>query len=182
MPLRRTSLSGDPGAWIEPFPGAGIFLNDRYIGMQKIFYTMHFRSQTSQASDRSGVLRTTGSATGCVVSTMIRPHGLQSDIQASDGDLAFFESELRAIGPNEYEENGNITIGDESEHVLRFSTVGQGHLAQGLEPGTMAGTANWKVEGGRGQFAAARGFITSTFEITDSGERSDYHCGLILLP
>jgi hypothetical protein len=40
--------------------------------------------------------------------------------------------------------------------------------------------ASWKVEGGDGQFAAARGFITSTFTIGDSGERSDFHCGLIL--
>jgi hypothetical protein len=62
------------------------------------------------------------------------------------------------------------------------STLGQGHVTAGLEPGTMAGTASWKVEGGEGQFAAARGFITSTFTISDSGERSDFHCGLIFLP
>jgi hypothetical protein len=83
-------------------------------------------------------------------------------------------------GSDNFEENGEITFGD--EHLLRFSTVGQGHVTLGPEPGTMTGTASWKVEGGEGQFAAARGFITSTFTISDSGERSDFHCGLIFLP
>jgi len=128
------------------------------------------------------VLRTTGSATSCVVSTVIRASGVQTDLKASDGDLAFLESELRVTGPDEFQEDGTITFGDENEHVLRFSTVGQGHVSPGLEPGTMAGTASWKVDGGEGQFASARGFITSTFTITNSGERSDFHCGLIFVP
>jgi len=128
------------------------------------------------------VLRTTGSATGCVVSTVIRPSGLQTDLKASDGDLAFLDSELRVTGPDEFREDGTITFGDDSEHVLRFSTLGQGHVTPGLEPGTMAGTASWKVEGGEGQFALARGVITSTFTLSHSGERSDFLCGMIFLP
>jgi hypothetical protein len=150
--------------------------------MRKILYTMHFLGRTSPAADHSEVLRTTGSATGCVVSTSIRSSGVETDLKAAGGDLAFFESELRVTGADNFEENGEITFGDHSEHLLRFSTVGHGHVTLGLEPGIMAGTASWKVEGGEGQFAAARGFITSTFTISDSGERSDFHCGLIFLP
>jgi hypothetical protein len=150
--------------------------------MRKILYNMHFRSQTSPVVDHSDVVRTTGSATGCVVSTMIRPSGVQADLQPSDGDLAFFESELRVTGPGGFQEDGTITIGEDSEHLLRFSTVGEGHLTADVEPGMMAGTASWKVDGGEGQFAAARGFITSTFTINDTGERSDFQCGLIFLP
>ena len=149
--------------------------------MRQILYTMRFRGQTSPAAAHSQVLRTTGSATSCVVCTTIRASGVQTDLQVADGDLAFFESELRITGPDEFSEDGTITFGDESEHLLRFSTVGRGHVAPGIEPGTMAGTASWKVEGGEGQFAAARGFITSNFTINDSGERSDFHCGLIFL-
>jgi hypothetical protein len=115
------------------------------------------------------------------VSTVIRPSGVETDLHASEGELAFIESELRVTGPDEFEEDGTITFGDDNEHVLRFSTVGQGHVTTGVEPGTMAGTASWKVDGGEGQFAAARGFITSAFTISGTGERSDYHCGLIFL-
>jgi hypothetical protein len=55
-------------------------------------------------------------------------------------------------------------------------------MTQGIEPGTMAGTATWKVEGGEGQFAFARGFISTAFTISNSGERSDLLCGLIFVP
>lgn len=52
---------------------------------------------------------------------------------------------------------------------MRFSTVGPGHFKSGFEPGTIAGAASSRVESGEGQFAAARGFITSNFTVTDSG-------------
>lgn len=150
--------------------------------MKQLLYTMHFRGQTTPSADRSEVLKTTGSATSCVVSTTIGPEGVETDVKASDGELAFFESELRITGPDQYQESGEIAFGGDSEHLLRFSTLGQGHVTRDLLPDTMAGTASWSVDGGDGQFAAARGLITSTFTITGSGERSDFHCGLIFLP
>jgi len=150
--------------------------------MRKMLYSMHFRSQTSPAGNYSKMIRTTGSATGCVLSTLIQPSGVQTDLKPSAGDLAFFDSQLQMTGPDEFTEIGTIAIGDDNEHLLRFSTVGQGHVAHGLQPDTMAGAANWQVDGGEGQFAAARGFITSTFTINRTGERSDFHCGLIFLP
>jgi hypothetical protein len=150
--------------------------------MRKILYSMHFVGQVSRMADRSEVLRTSGSAASCVVSTVVRSSGVQTEFKPAVGDLAFFESELRLAGPEEFQENGEIAFGDDSGHVLRFSTLGQGHIALGLEPGVMAGTASWKVEGGEGQFSQARGFITSNFTINDAGERSDFHCGLIFVP
>jgi hypothetical protein len=150
--------------------------------MKKLLYTMHFVSQTSRTADQSTVLRTTGSATSCVITTHVLASGVQTNLQASTGDLAFFESELRLTGPEEYQEQGEIAFGDDSGHILKFSTVGQGHMQLDLEPGVMAGTASWKVEGGEGQFTEARGFITSNFTIDHSGERSDFHCGLIFIP
>ena len=150
--------------------------------MRKLHYTMHFRSRTSAASGNLGLLHTAGSAPSCVVSTFICPSGIRTDVQGTgDGGLAFFESDLRITGPEEFQEDGSITFGDESEHLLRFSTVGKGHIATGLEPGTMTGTASWRVDGGEGQFAAARGLITSAFTINGAGDRCDLHCGLIFL-
>jgi len=130
----------------------------------------------------SKLIRTTGSATSCTLSTMIRPSGMECDFTASGDDLAFLESALRITGPESFQEDGTVSLGDECEHVLRFSTLSDGHITAGLEPGAMAGTSSWKIEGGRGQFAAARGFISSTFTVSDTGELSDYHCGLIFLP
>jgi hypothetical protein len=150
--------------------------------MRKIHYAMHFLGQASRLAEQSDLLRTNGTATSCVVSTVVLPSGVQTELKAAAGDLAFFESELRLTGPAEFEENGEIAFGDDSGHLLRFSTLGKGHIALDLEPGLMACTVSWKVEGGEGQFSQAHGFITSNFTINDAGERSDFHCGLIFVP
>jgi len=150
--------------------------------MHRIVYTMHFVSQTSRNRNHDGVLRTTGSATSCTFSTVVLSSGIEANLKASEGDLAFIQTELRLTGPEQFEEKGEITFGGDSEHTLRFSTVGSGHMVPGAEPGFMAGTASWKVEGGKGQFTDAKGFITSNFTIDESGERSDFHCGLIFVP
>src|SRR5712671_6669672 len=111
------ALWADPGAMVSSvlFPGRASrpcripaiqrqLRAPRTECMRQILYNMHFRSQTSPVVDHSDVVRTTGSATGCVVSTMIRPSGVQADIKPSDGDLAFFESELRVTGPDGFRE------------------------------------------------------------------------------
>jgi hypothetical protein len=150
--------------------------------MRKIPYSMHFRGRISSAIENSKSLRTTSTAASCTIRTLVGPDGLEADIRGSQGELAFLESELRVTGPESFRERGTIAFGHQNEHVLRFSTLGEGHLHTGPEPGTMAGTVSWKIDGGDGQFASASGLISSTFTFTESGEISDFHCGLILLP
>ncbi len=128
------------------------------------------------------MLRTAGSAAGCVMRTSIRPSGLETDLKTSDGDLAFLESELRMTGADEFVESGRIAFGEDSGHALLFSTAGLGHIIAGPADGIMTGTASWIIEGGEGQFRAARGLINSTFTIDDAGQRCDFQCGLIFLP
>jgi hypothetical protein len=150
--------------------------------MRRLLYTMQMKGQASPPANQSQLVRTTGSATSCVLNTIISASGIRTELTPSDGDLAFFESELNLIGPDEFVEAGEITFGDTTEHALRFSTLGHGHLTSGFEPGTIAGAASWRVESGAGNFAGAHGFITSNFTITPSGERWDMHCGVIFLP
>jgi hypothetical protein len=150
--------------------------------MQKLLYTMQVRGRTSRPSDPSKPLRTTGSAASCILSTTISVSGVQTDLTHSDGELAFFESELRLTASDEFQEAGEITFGDGTGHILKFSTAGNGHVSPGFEPGMIAGAASWQIEGGEGQFAGARGFITSNFTITASGDRCDLHCGVVFLP
>jgi hypothetical protein len=45
---------------------------------------------------------------------------MQTDLEGSDDELAFFDSELRVTGPDEFSEDGAITFGEDSEHLLRF--------------------------------------------------------------
>ena len=149
--------------------------------MRKILYTMHFIGQTSRVAERPEALRTNSSATSCVVTTVVLSSGVQTELKPAAGELAFFESELRFAGPEEFQENGEIAFGDGTGHVLRFSTLGKGHMAPGPESGLMVCAATWKVEGGEGQFSQARGFIASNFTINGAGERNDFQCGLIFV-
>ena len=150
--------------------------------MHRVTYTMHFRGQATSAGGDPKILKATSSATSSTVTTIISSAGLDTRVKPEDGQLVFFESEVRLTGPDSFEESGSITFGDDTDHLLRFSTIGRGHLAPNLEPGVMAGTVCWKIEGGEGQFAGAQGFITSTFLITESGDLNDYQSALIFLP
>lgn len=132
------------------------------------------------AAEDKQVLRTTGSAPSCTLRTSIGSGGVESDLKPAAGDMAFLESEMRLTGPESYREEGTISFG-ENDNVLRFTSA-EGHLLRSPNPETMAGSSTWTVEGGRGQFAAARGFIVSTFTLSGAGELSDFQCGLIFLP
>jgi hypothetical protein len=150
--------------------------------MQKLLYTMQMRGRTSRPCDPSKPLRTTGSAVSCILCTTISASGVRTDLTHSDGELAFFESQLWLTASDEFQEAGEITFGDGTGHTLRFSTAGNGHVSPGIESGMIAGAASWQIEAGDGQFAGARGFITSNFTITPSGDRCDLHCGVVFLP
>ncbi len=150
--------------------------------MRRIAYVMHFRGRISPVASELSSLRATASATSCTVTTTVNSSGLEADVKSCHGGLAFLDSELHVSGADLFHEDGTISFGDDTEHVLRFSTIGHGRLASTLAPGTMAGTSSSSIQGGEGQFAAASGFITSMFTLTDAGELEEFHNGLIFLP
>ena len=150
--------------------------------VRQIFYSLRFNGKVRAEEGEPGLLRMSCTATGCVCSTLIGPEGFAADVKPSAGDLAFLESALRVTGPGAFEEHGTITFGSEDEHELQFKTKASGHLAPSPDPGTVAGTARWEIEGGRGQFAGARGFIQSSFTLTSWGRLDEFHNGLIFLP
>lgn len=149
---------------------------------RRVFYAIHFRGWALRSGLHSELLKTVGTSTVCIVTTLIQTEGIEATLQSLPGEVVCFESQLRVTGPGEYKETGRITFGDESRHSLWFSTVGFGHMTGCGEAGMTTGTASWKVEGGEGQFASAQGVVTSTFTVDDRGQRNDFHCGLIFLP
>jgi hypothetical protein len=56
-----------------------------------------------------------------------------------------------------------------------------GRLAACPDPNLRQGTVVQEVEGGDGQFAGAEGLITSNFFVSDTGEVTDNHFGLIFV-
>lgn len=148
--------------------------------MRIIHYAMHFRGRLWASN--VPLLRTRGSATSCTVTNTVLPSGIEADISAAPGDLAFLDSELLVTGADSFQKAGVVTLGDDNEHEFRFSTIGEGHLASGAQPGMITGTVTCSVTGGAGQFTDASGFISSTFTLSESGEVNDFQSGLIFLP
>jgi hypothetical protein len=101
-------------------------------------------------------------------------------VQPLPGGTASFESEVTVTGANSFVESGSIRFGD-GQHLLRFSTVGQGYLAASAAPELRHGTVTWRVESGEGQFEGASGLITSNFTISSDGQVVDNHFGLLFV-
>jgi hypothetical protein len=74
-------------------------------------------------------------------------------------------------------QSGQITFGADDAITFRA----RGALGASPDPGLRHGTAVLEVTGGRGRLAGARGFVTSNFLLSDSGELIDHHLGLLFV-
>jgi len=147
--------------------------------MKHVIYTMQFKGGMAPAGD--GVLKTTTIATSCSIQSLTGPEGLAGTFHALEGGFAWLESEVRLTGKHSFTESGAISFG-EDDHMVRFSSMGEGHMGPSADEKYSAGVVIRKVEGGQGQFEGASGYITSNFIVTEDGEMTDYHFGVIFLP
>ncbi len=147
--------------------------------MRQIIYTLQFNGQASPVSESSNVLKTATTASSCIITTVIGNEGVEGSIKATEGDNATFESEVTFTGEASFKESGVITFGE--SHRLHFSTVGQGHIDASVDPNLKHGSVIWKIERGEGQLQGATGLITSNFSVSDLGEVTDNHFGVIFL-
>src|SRR5271155_5181246 len=148
--------------------------------MKQVIYAMQFKGSAAPKAGVSGVIRASTSASSCILSSHVGPTGLTGTLQLLAGGTASFESEVTLTGETSFTEAGTIRFGD-SNHSLRFSTVGQGFLGKSADAALQHGSVMWRVESGEGQFAGASGLITSNFTLSGAGEVIDNHFGLIFV-
>ena len=74
-------------------------------------------------------------------------------------------------------ETGELSFGDVDAITFRA----RGALASSPEPGRRHGTAVLEVTGGRGRLVGARGYVTSNFLLSENGDLTDHHLGLLFL-
>jgi hypothetical protein len=159
--------------------------------MRQIIYTMQFNGQVTPLGTSPNVMKATTTAASCTWTSVVGQDGFHGTLEPAAGDRAVFESEVTFLGGFEasevtsagesgFKETGTITFG-EGGHRLRFSTIGQGYLGASPEPNLRQGAVMWQVDGGEGQFAGARGVITSNFIVNDAGEVTDHHMGVIFV-
>lgn len=105
--------------------------------------------------------------------------GILRRLEAELPDGARLESEVVLGEASVFRECGTIAFSSGSE--LRFRTLGVGHITPSRDPRLRAGTVTWEVDGGSGRFEGASGRITSNFTLTEAGEVTDEHVGVIFL-
>jgi len=74
-------------------------------------------------------------------------------------------------------EKGELSFG--AGDAITFSA--RGRLRPSPDPSLRHGTAVLEVTGGRGRLAGARGFLTSNFLLSETGELTDHHQGLLFV-
>jgi hypothetical protein len=146
--------------------------------MKPIAYSLQFRGRLDEVS--AHVLEASTTAPGSLPETTVGDDGVQGHFMAAgEGDEAVRQSRLVFDDDGSFDETGAIVFGH--RNVIRFRTVGLGRLAQSPDPHLRHGTVVWEVEGGEGQFEGASGRITSNFFVSDTGELTDNHFGLIFV-
>jgi hypothetical protein len=149
--------------------------------MKQLIYVMQFKGTAAPKSGVSGVIQAATRAPSLSLSSVVSSAGMTTKLMPSEGEGASFESEVTLTGEASFKESGTIRFGD-SNHRLRFSTIGEGFLGKSPDPALQHGSVMWRIEGGEGQFAGASGIITSNFTLSSTGEVTDNHFGVIFVP
>lgn len=142
-----------------------------------IAYSLQFRGTVRELSDR--VLEARATAPSQALVTVVGIDGVAARFEPSDGEEAILITRLAVSEDGSFDQIGKIRFGRHSH--IRFQTIGTGRLSASPDPHLRHGTAVWEVEAGDGQFDGARGRITSNFFVSDTGELTDNHFGLIFV-
>ena len=148
--------------------------------MRQLLYAMQFKGSAAPKAGAPSVIKAATSAPSCNITSVVGDGGLTGTIQPAPGGPALFESEVTLLGETSFKEAGTIRFGG-SNHLLRFTTIGEGYLGKSPDPSLQHGSVMWRVEGGEGQFAEATGLITSNFTLSTTGEVIDNHFGVIFV-
>jgi hypothetical protein len=145
-------------------------------GVSPLLYSLQFRGfATPVAAD---VIEARATAPAGALVTTIGEDGLAGRFEAGEHDEAVLESRL-VLADGGLDVSGRVEIGH--GNVLRFRAVGRGRLTDSPDPHLRQGAVACEIVGGEGQFAGAAGRITSNLLLSDSGDLTDTHLGVVFL-
>jgi hypothetical protein len=148
--------------------------------MRQLVYALRFTGRATPAGPDGNVLTVAATAPGATLTTTVGTHGLAAALEPTQGGEAAFASEVTFTGATSFQEVGTIAFG--GGHRLRFSTVGSGYLGPSADPTSKQGAVAWRVEGGEGQFAGARGLIAANVAVGADLAVIGHHLGVLFLP
>jgi hypothetical protein len=111
---------------------------------------------------------------------VLGPEGVTAAVEPVAGEAAVLESRVERDPDGTFVEDGTITYG--AAGSVTFDTVGRGHVGPAPDGRGSHGVVMWRITGGEGRFAGARGLITSNFTVTPDGLVTDDHVTRLYLP
>jgi hypothetical protein len=148
--------------------------------MRELVFALEFRGRGGPEPGSATTRRARTTAPSQALRTLMGEHGVDASIEAVAGESAVLESRVERASDGSFVEDGTITYGRAGS--ITFDTVGRGHV--GPAPGGTGshGVVMWRITGGEGRFAGARGLITSNFTVSGGGEVIDDHFTRLYLP
>ena len=143
--------------------------------MRPIAYSLQFRGNATKLSQDRVRLRLTAPSAALV--TTIDAAGIRGTFDDVEGGEATLEADL-TLGGSGSVDRGRVEFGH--GNAVRFRGAGARRV-HCPDPHLEHGAVIREVEGGEGQFAGAAGLITSNFFISDTGDVTENHFGLIFV-
>jgi hypothetical protein len=138
-------------------------------------YALQFRGEAIALG--GGRFRVESRASSCVFVTVVGRGGVDGRFQQVGQGEAVCKREIEMHEDGTLFESGEIAFA--AGEAITFHA--RGVYRTSPDPRLRHGTAVCEVTGGRGRMAATRGFITSNFLLSETGELTDHHLGLLFI-
>ncbi|MBA3379226.1 MAG: hypothetical protein H0T93_10120 [Chloroflexia bacterium] len=146
--------------------------------MRLIVYALQFQGSATVEGVDGNILRLASQASGGTRPLRVVDGTTSGSSEPELGSEARQESDLTFTGATTFQLVSAIAFRTGAGQV-HVHTAGSGYLNPVAEDGCKYGAAVSWVERGNGRFAGASGLITSNFIVTESGEVTDYHLGVV---
>ncbi len=148
--------------------------------MREIVFALEFRGRGGPVPGSTSKRQARTTASSQTWRAILGPDGVSAAVEPVAGESAVLESRVERSPDGSFVEDGTITYGRAGS--VSFDTVGRGHVAPAPGGGGSHGVVMWRITGGAGCFAGARGLITSNFTVTPDGLVTDDHFTRLYLP
>ena len=148
--------------------------------MRELVFALEFRGRGGPVPGSPAKRQARTTAPSQAWRAVLGPGGVTAAVEPVAGESAVLESRVERDPDGTFVEDGTITYG--AAGSVTFDTVGRGHVGPAPDGRGSHGVVMWRITGGVGRFAGARGLITSNFTVSGDGEVTDDHVTRLYLP
>ena len=148
--------------------------------MRELVFALEFRGRGGPVPGSTTKRQARTTAPSQAWRAVLGPGGVTAAVEPVAGESAVLESRVERDPDGTFVEDGTITYG--AAGSVTFDTVGRGHVGPAPDGRGSHGVVMWRITGGEGRFAGARGLITSNFTVSGDGEVTDDHVTRLYLP